>query len=99
MAATFKNVFLNGVGAAGSAVFGAKDMEFRDQSGQARATIEGTQMMKAFVLSYGNKCQLQVVLKDGKSVQVEGFDKEDLEKVKQLVESQYSVTCDKAEVK
>lgn len=96
--ATYQNVFLNGVGAAGSATFGPKGIEFRDQASQLRKTIEKEKILKSFITNYGNKGLLFIVLKDGKDVQLDGFGSEDLPKVKQQIENQYSVSCEKSEV-
>ena len=97
--ATYQNIFLDGVGSAGSATFGPKGIEFRDQSSQLRKTIEGDQVLKSLVTSYGNKGQLQVMLKDGKCVQLNGFSSEDLGKIKQQLQSQYSISCENVEVR
>lgn len=97
--ATYQNIFLDGAGSAGSATFGSKGIELRDQTSQLRKTIESGQVLKSFVISYGNKGQLQIILKDGKSMQLDGFSSEDLDKVKQQLESQYSISCEKSEVR
>ena len=95
---TYQSVYLNGVGSAGTTTFAANGIEFRDHSNKLTKTIESEQVLKSFVTSYGNKGSLQFVMKDGKSVQLDGFTKEDLEKVKQQIESKYSVSCEKSEV-
>jgi hypothetical protein len=96
--ASFQNVFLNGVGSAGKATFGVDGIEFRDQGNQLRKTVDGKAVLKSFVTNYGNKGQLHVVMKDGNSVQLDGFMKEDLEKIRQQMESKYAVSCEKSEV-
>ena len=97
-AATYQNVFLNGLGASGSASFGPSAIEFRDESNALKQSVAGEQMLKTFVVTYGSNGQLQVVMKDGKTVLLYGFSKEELGKVKEYVEKQYGVTCEKAEV-